>query len=81
MTGDGARFVVRLPAMFERTLKLILPVFIAASLGFTATGCDDKAEKKDDKKAEKKDDKAAGAKTDDKAAEGDKADEKADGGW
>jgi hypothetical protein len=60
--------------MQNRALKLILPVFLAASFGFTVSGCDKKEEKKDDKKAEKADDK----KTDDKAGE---KEEKADGGW
>ena len=60
------------PAMQKRALTLILPVFMAVSLGLVASGCDDKAEKKDDKKAEdKKDEKKVD----------EKKEEKADGGW
>lgn len=59
--------------MHKRALTLILPVFMAVSFGLVASGCDDKADKKDDKKAEDK-------KTDEKKVD-EKKEEKADGGW
>jgi uncharacterized lipoprotein YehR (DUF1307 family) len=45
--------------MHKRALTLILPVFLAASFGFTVSGCDKKEEKKDEK-ADKKEEKADG---------------------
>jgi ribosomal protein L12E/L44/L45/RPP1/RPP2 len=58
--------------MHKCALTLILPVFMAVSFGLVASGCDDKADKKDEKKAE---DKKEEKKVDEKK------EEKADGGW
>jgi hypothetical protein len=67
--GAAAGLAVTIPGMHKRALTLILPVFMAVSFGLVASGCDDKADKKE------KEDKPETKKVDEKK------EEKADGGW